>query len=463
MAEALRLVRERLGADAVILHTRSYRQGGFLGIGARTVVEVTAMPGRDYGQRKRPAAQPGTPKAASPAKQTVLASATSDRVELSSAARMRATAAAAPALASAASTTNASTEPTAGELIRRSYAAARAELEKGQASGAGMSAIHAGGAHGVSVVSPSSSSSSVDQARQLTDELRAVKALVQKLADRPGAMPAPSGAPDVPEALVDVYTRLIQQEVAEGLARRIVEEVASALPAGESDASAVLGAVQQRIALMLPKGESVSVPRRKASGPCVVALVGPTGVGKTTTVAKLAATWKLKHGLKVGVVTLDTYRIAAVEQLRTYANIIGTPLEVVARPAEMRPCLERLSGCDVVILDTAGRSQRDDEKLTELRMFLHEAQPDEVHLVLSSTCHQRVLDQTVERFNVLNPGMVIFTKLDEAVGYGTLLNVAERLSKQISYITTGQEVPHQIEPGDARKLASLVMGEVRVS
>ena len=188
-------------------------------------------------------------------------------------------------------------------------------------------------------------------------------------------------------------------------------------------------------------------------------MVGPTGVGKTTTIAKLAATFKLKQKKNVGLITLDTYRIAAVDQLRTYANIIGIPLHVVTGSDELRNALRKCAGCDVILIDTAGRSQRDDPRLKELRSLIDIADPHEVHLVLSSTCAQPVLMEIVDRFSDVRADRIIFTKLDEAVSFGVLLNVARTVNKRLSYVTTGQEVPHQIEPSSPTRLASLVLGD----
>jgi flagellar biosynthesis protein FlhF len=182
-------------------------------------------------------------------------------------------------------------------------------------------------------------------------------------------------------------------------------------------------------------------------------------VGKTTTVAKLAATMKLRHRKRVAMLTIDTYRIAAVDQLQTYANIIGVPLHVVSSLEDMRSALEQCRDCDAVLIDTAGRSQRDSEKLDQLKAFLEAANPHEVHLVLSSTCSQSVLMEAVERFNTVRTDRIIFTKLDEAVSFGMLLNVVRKVDKQLSFLTTGQEVPHQIEPGRGERLAGLILGE----
>ncbi len=186
----------------------------------------------------------------------------------------------------------------------------------------------------------------------------------------------------------------------------------------------------------------------------VIALVGPTGVGKTTTVAKLAATFKLAHGFRPGLVTVDTYRIAAVEQLRTYAEIIDLPLAVVNAPGEMRRAIDELGDVDLVLIDTAGRSPRDEVKIRELADFLAAAQPDEVHLVLSAVAAERSLRAAVERFAVVRADRLILTKFDEAVGLGGVLAVLGQADRPVSYITTGQAVPDDIEPADRTRLAA---------
>jgi len=229
---------------------------------------------------------------------------------------------------------------------------------------------------------------------------------------------------------------------------------------------------------MIPTDPTAGNPAATSDGrPRVIALIGPTGVGKTTTIAKLAATFKIKHRKNVGLITMDTFRIAAVDQLKVYANIIGVPLHVVSKPTEMEAAMRAMrvqpspssphsaassaparSACDVILIDTAGRSQRDDQRLVQLGQLLRAADPHEVHLVLSSTCTQAVLMQAVERFSAIRTDRIIFTKLDEAVSFGVLVNVARKANKRLSYITTGQEVPHQIEAGGAERLADLVTG-----
>ena len=175
--------------------------------------------------------------------------------------------------------------------------------------------------------------------------------------------------------------------------------------------------------------------------------------------AKLAAAFKLRHARRVGLITTDTYRIAAVDQLRTYANIIGIPLKVVLTPEEMQQACQSLANCDVILIDTAGRSPNDASRLEEIRDFARAANPHEVHLVLSSTCSEQALTRAIERFSTVHTDRVIFTKTDEAVTLGVLINVMHKAGKELSFITTGQEVPDHIEAVSPDRLAALVLGE----
>ena len=267
--------------------------------------------------------------------------------------------------------------------------------------------------------------------------------------------------PDLPGELVPTYARLLEAEVPEALARRLVQHVSDALePEDVHHPDRVLRALREAVEACVPIAPPIAVvPGTRR----VAALVGPTGVGKTTTVAKLAANFKLVHGLRPGLVTVDTYRIAAVEQLRTYAEIIDLPLAVANSPGEMRRAIDGLGDVDVVLIDTAGRSPRDEVKVRELADFLTEAKPDEVHLVLSAVAGGRSLRAAVERFSVVRADRLILTKLDEADGLGGVLAVLGQADRPVSYLTTGQGVPDDIEPADRSRLAKLILGEEVVS
>jgi flagellar biosynthesis protein FlhF len=267
--------------------------------------------------------------------------------------------------------------------------------------------------------------------------------------------------PDIPSELIPTYSQLIEADVPEVLTRKLMRQVCLAHEPGhlahsEDIRAALCDAVEQCIPVA-PPIRAIAGTRR------VVALVGPTGVGKTTTVAKLAANFKLAQGVRVGLVTVDTYRIAAVEQLRTYAEIIDLPLAVVNDPVEMPRAFDELGAVDLVFIDTAGRSPRDEVKIRELAEFLGQARPDEVHLVLSAVAGHRSLCSTVERFTALPVDRLILTKLDEAEGMGGVLGMLGLAGRPVSYVTTGQAVPDDIEPADRKRLARLILRQEDLS
>ena len=214
-----------------------------------------------------------------------------------------------------------------------------------------------------SSIAPQSAEPTIDT-RVLSEDISALKSLVTDLVTESRR----SRAGELPENLYNQYQALVQGEVAEQLAQHLIQQVREKLgEEGARDPQAVRAELAQSLASMLPTAGPIKLAR--PGEPTVIALVGPTGVGKTTTVAKLAANFALREGRRVGLVTIDTYRIAAVEQLRTYAQIINVPLEVVTSPRELRDAVDRMADCDVVLIDTVGRSQRDTMKIKELNCF----------------------------------------------------------------------------------------------
>ena len=262
-------------------------------------------------------------------------------------------------------------------------------------------------------------------------------------------------AGDLPEELFTLFTKLIDAGVGEELAQELVERLRRESPDKLGDSTML----QSRIAQMIEADIRAAGPIAVTPGRCrVAALVGPTGVGKTTTIAKLAANYRLKDKRRVGLITVDTYRVAAVDQLRTYANIIKLPMQVVSAPKEMREAMRQMAGMDLVLIDTAGRSPKDEVRLQELRAFISEASADEVHLVLSSMASSRTLEQTAEQFAAVGATALILTKLDEANGLGNLLPILRSNRLPLSYLTDGQNVPDDIEVADPPRLARLILG-----
>lgn len=262
--------------------------------------------------------------------------------------------------------------------------------------------------------------------------------------------------PQIPEELFSYYSQLIQNQVAQELATDMIKTLQRQIrPEHAKQSDFVRTKLAEQIEKILPAAGPID--RKKSTGPHVVALIGPTGVGKTTTLAKLAANLKLREKRRIGLVTLDTYRIAAIDQLKKYADILGSPLSVVSSADELTAAIRSMQKCEYILIDTAGRSPNDALKLSELKGLLAVANPDEVHLVLSSTSNQKCVELAIARFGEVRVDKIIFTKLDEAAHIGVVLNIVHKVNKSLSYITTGQSVPDDIEVGQPRRLAELIL------
>jgi flagellar biosynthesis protein FlhF len=189
-----------------------------------------------------------------------------------------------------------------------------------------------------------------------------------------------------------------------------------------------------------------------------IALVGPTGVGKTTTIAKIAAGQRMAGLQRIALLTIDTYRIAAVEQLKVYGEIMGLPVEVILNPEQLQQALLRHADKDLILIDTAGRSPRDEASLAELELFLGPERGTENCLVLSATTRDLELRETVRRFGRLPLHSLIFTKLDECEQCGTLLNIAVQQRLPLSFLTNGQRVPEDLLVAEPGAIAHIITG-----
>lgn len=288
---------------------------------------------------------------------------------------------------------------------------------------------------------PTEHSSRLDQ---LESEIQTLKAMIAQLAQQ-GVALVQQNAPTSPTQ--SHWISLLQEaEVEESVARALLGSVA---PQDLSE-SVIRSLIAQRLTTSGP------ITLREGQ-PKVVIVVGPTGVGKTTTIAKLSAQYALLQKRQVGIITLDTYRIAAVEQLRTYSQIIGVPIRVVYSSTEMPAAVKEFQQMDLIFVDTAGRSQRNSMQISELKACCELIRDCEVHLVLSATTKTRDLYDIVERFSVMPLHHLIWTKLDESTTFGNILNVAVKYPLPISYVTMGQRVPEDVEVAEANKLASLIV------
>ncbi|MCQ2910817.1 MAG: flagellar biosynthesis protein FlhF [Clostridia bacterium] len=252
------------------------------------------------------------------------------------------------------------------------------------------------------------------------------------------------------------YDNMIKNEVLP----EVAVEVLNGLDAVDerNNVNEMVRIVYNRITNMLGKPEEVQVGKPEDK-PKVIAFVGPTGVGKTTTIAKIVAKFILETKKKVGMITADTYRIAAVEQLKTYAEILGTPLEIVYNADELPAKLEKHKDKELLFLDTAGRSHKNKVQFDELTALLSGIDNKDVYLVLSLATKYKDMVEIINKYSeILDSYKIIFTKMDETAGLGNILNVKVLTDKPCSYITFGQDVPEDIEVMNPEKIAKFLLG-----
>ncbi|MFH1419570.1 MAG: flagellar biosynthesis protein FlhF [Planctomycetota bacterium] len=450
MHDALVRVKNDMGRGAVILHTRTIKRGGLFGIGSKSFVEVTAS--NDPRLSEMRAAASGRDEKEPPRPRPLPDPAVREAYDMPMTpwqGRSEGTHA----------DTRVETSPPAGNTDR-------------------------------TMVFPSSPDATTTEAHVdsgLRREIDEIRSMVENLLHRAER----EQLPKLPEELIEYYSHLIGQDVADELALELVQRLSRRwlhsstgegagegvgedalddstiprsldplVPSAAAEGRAmqhewIRDELRQAVSEMLPPAEPLRLAEK--DGPMIVAMVGPTGVGKTTTIAKLAATMRLREGKRVGLVTVDSYRIAAVEQLKTYARILDVPLVPVVTPDEMRKAVRQLSDVDLILIDTAGRSPRDEPHIAELAECLAAASPDQVHLVLSTTSREAAIREAIENFSSLGARHLIFTKLDEAVGLGVMLNVLNSADMRLSYLTNGQAVPNDIEEGSAKRVAQLIL------
>lgn len=253
-----------------------------------------------------------------------------------------------------------------------------------------------------------------------------------------------------------VKEQLLNNEVEEQYADAILEEIRGTLKK-DTTIDNILASIYQKIVLKLGKTKIVG---ENQDGTKYIYFIGPTGVGKTTTIAKIASNLKIQQRMKVALITSDTYRIAAVEQLRTYANILGVPLKVIYSEGEMEKARQEYKEYDIVLIDTAGRSHKNVEQTEDIEKLIKAVSEEErdVYLVLSATTKYKDLVKITETYAKIVKYNLIFTKLDETCCIGNILNIKMLTDAALSYSTSGQNVPDDIEKIDAQKIAKQLLG-----
>lgn len=254
-----------------------------------------------------------------------------------------------------------------------------------------------------------------------------------------------------------LYNALIKNEVNEKYVNQILDEVERFIRPGNS-VDTILSNVYQKLILRFGQPRVIELGKKK---PRVIFFIGPTGVGKTTTIAKIASKYKMEYNKKVAFITADTYRIAATEQLQIYANILNAPMEIVYSAQEMNGKLENFLTYDLVFVDTAGFSHKNENQKADMKQLLQgldEKFAREVYLVLSATTKYKDLLDIADTYRKLSDYKLIFTKLDETTTYGNILNIKLYTQADLSYVTDGQNVPDDIEVFDTQKIVKKLLG-----
>ncbi|AIQ59210.1 flagellar biosynthesis protein FlhF [Paenibacillus borealis] len=456
MPDAMHSIRSELGSDAVILSTKEIKVGGFMGMFTKKKIEVVAAvedTKKPAAQEKSPAQPMNIPRNAVPQ------------------AYQKAASASAPQAGQVKETTSA-----------RSFAEIAAALadpvDQGGGGVAVMPALSKTEQLDVMAGEPVKEHPPVPSPEESRQALSAIFESLETEAPAPGGTPAQesdvlreirdmkqwmeriarysSGAAELPDALEVLKGRLMDQETDAVL---VDEWIGNVLERYREEGS---GWSPGHFGEVLEEQISEFLAGRIAGGIApdtkIVYIAGPTGVGKTTTIAKLAAEQLFRQGRKVGLITSDTYRISAVEQLRTYASILNMPLEVVQSPGDLQRAMFRLEGCDLVLMDTAGRNYRNEMLVAELQSLLAKELKSETFLVLSLTSKSRDMKKIAEHFGRYQLDKVIFTKLDETGSYGPLFNVLNDFPLKLSYITNGQNVPDDLLMATREQITGMLLG-----
>lgn len=365
--EAMRMIKEELGDDAVILNTRKVKKGGFFGIGAKTYFEVTAVVEDE--KKKEP-----------PKKVT-----REDIYKLQ-------------------------------EILMKNRSAQQ-------------------------VYQPQ------PQRGDVEEEIEKIKEMISELKSM-----MVSGKNEIPPGIRTVMNGMRKQEVDEEVVSKVVEYLRITYGDVDPDSKEFKYKLAEYFVPFI-KAEEVDLSGK-------ILFVGPTGVGKTTTLAKLAAKLKLEMKKRVAILTFDTYRIAAADQLKTYASIMDIPIRVAYTPQEAGMALSAMIDYDVILMDTAGRSQKNDIQMGELKVIADAVKPDKVFLVLSMNYRLLDVKDIIRRFRVAEPTHVILTKMDETSSFGHFVNVPLHSNLPIVYVTNGQRVPEDIFEANPVELAKILAGGV---
>ncbi|BBI34421.1 flagellar biosynthesis protein FlhF [Cohnella abietis] len=459
LPEAVQMIRSELGSDAVILNTKEIRIGGFLGMFRKKRMEVIAA--TDESAKKPPARvpQPARPFERKLAAPPVEEPSISLPSMPSNAVRERYTQA--PFADSGRTMAAPKSEPkrVTEQLTFSQMASFQSTLEKANAvheseefqdrsSEQHIDTQAATLAAAVQHLDARESRNAKDETSALMQELRSMKDMMTKMSKQQAFR-------SMPEAVMKLSRRIAEQGVDPAYVEQFAEAVNKQLEEkGVADWDAAYECARILLLSWLENAKGSGI----ANSTRIVHFVGPTGVGKTTTIAKLAAEQSFSHQRKVGFITADTYRIAAVDQLRTYADILNVPLEVVFSPSELMRAYKKLSDLDLLFMDTAGRNYRNELFVSEVNSLLSPGEQTETVLVLSMTHKYNDMKQVASQFAKYGVNQLLLTKFDETDSFGAIINLVKEFDFRISYTTCGQAVPDDIKPFDPEDLVGRILG-----
>lgn len=439
MPEAMEKIRTDLGIDAVILNSKPIKTGGLFGMFSKQRIEVVAAVDEKASERVT------TTVAAPNRANNVLPKSPTGTYTAAQAYRR-------PHAPKALDTQSEATEWEQSPAANANTAVATAPREPSQETREAPKQTEAESpVQRVAVTTPNVDMGRTSNHDAIANEMRDMRQMFQKLLVH-------DLHEQLPLAIQAVRANLLKQEVTEEVTAQIIQQLMEMpQPVEQWTEDEAMAACRKIISTMMePYVSSASTPGKHIR---YAFFFGPTGVGKTTTIAKLAANSMLKEKRKIGFITADTYRMAAVEQLKTYANILNVPLEVVFSPKEMATAMERLSDCDLIFVDTAGRNFRNDEYVEGIRELLAHSSDSANYLVLSLTSKFNDMKAIAQNFAGVPVKQVIFTKADETNSFGTMLNVCQEMNLQLSYFTTGQNVPDDIVVATPDLVSTMIMGE----
>lgn len=291
-----------------------------------------------------------------------------------------------------------------------------------------------------------------NNSNDLTSEIKQLKYMVKDVIERVDK----KYEEDLPLVLKKYKINLIKKGVAEEVVNNLLKKVTRQINIEMEDEPTLKKVIKSSILDYLGEPLPIELNGKQK----VVFFVGPTGVGKTTTLAKIAANYALQQREKVGLITADTYRIAAVEQLKTYSEILGVPIKIIYETKEIYSALSNLDEKELILIDTAGRNHKDSKQINEIKELVESIDNKEVYLVLSATTDWNTTKSIIKRYDIFNDYKIIFTKLDESDNLGIVLNTKYYSNRPLSYFANGQNVPEDIEIANINEISKHLIGEI---